>query len=86
MLRPSPDWFVGIDSLPLRGDDLWVLPQAPLSLPPWDAGIDDGTSYTSAADPLMPTVGITTARGPPFSENATDGAAVLGTLSVSLPE
>ena len=45
-LIPSPDWFVGLDSIELcRGGD-W-LPSVAFDLGPMDAGTDQGLTFTS---------------------------------------
>ena len=55
-LIPSPDWFVGLDSLDLcRGGD-W-LDQLSVDLDPHDAGTDRGLTFTSpnwVQDPAKP--------------------------------
>lgn len=47
MVAPSPDWFVGVDGLDLREGDGWTARRV-VSLMVYDAGTDDGASYTSA--------------------------------------
>lgn len=47
MVAPSPDWFVGVDSLPLINNDGWIGSQT-ISLVVYDSGTDDGTGFTSA--------------------------------------
>lgn len=47
MIAPSPDWFVGVDSLSLLDDGDWV-PERVVELQAWDAGTDSGPNYTSA--------------------------------------
>ena len=60
MIAPSPDWFVGTDGLDLREGDGWSdRVVVPLSV--FDAGTDDGASYTAANAPLaapMPVVAV----------------------------
>lgn len=46
MVAPSPDWFVGVDSLSLREGDEWVY-QKVVPLHAWDAGTDSGSSFQS---------------------------------------
>ena len=53
MLAPSPDWFVGISSYELRAGSDWVS-SAHFELFPWDAGTDDGVSFTSANKAATP--------------------------------
>jgi len=46
MIAPSPDWFVGTQSLSLRGTNGW-LDEIEYELWPYDSGTDSGASYTS---------------------------------------
>ena len=46
MVAPSPDWFVGVDSLPLYENGAWVQERT-VTLVPWDAGTDSGSDFTS---------------------------------------
>lgn len=56
MLAPSPDWFVGVSGLDLRDVDGWEAERV-VDLFVYDAGSDDGATYTAAdadADPKQP--------------------------------
>ncbi|HZW11543.1 MAG TPA: spondin domain-containing protein [Phycisphaerales bacterium] len=53
MIAPSPDWFVGVDALPLSADGVW-LPEVVVELAPFDAGTDSGISYESPDDDTDP--------------------------------
>lgn len=59
MLAPSPDWFVGVDSLDLLLNGRWR-DDVEVTLYPWDAGTDSGVSYnspnadTQPRDPISP--------------------------------
>jgi len=46
MVAPSPDWFVGVDSLSLLDNGDWV-PERTVALLPWDAGSDDGATFVA---------------------------------------
>jgi hypothetical protein len=46
MIAPSPDWFVGVDSLSLIEDGQWVSNKT-VTLYGFDAGTDSGASYAS---------------------------------------
>jgi hypothetical protein len=47
MLGPSPDWFIGVNALPLFQDGAWrTSVQADLRV--YDAGTDDGASFNAA--------------------------------------
>jgi len=56
MIAPSPDWFVGVDTLSLREGGKWM-DELVVELPPYDAGTDNGVSYGSpdeATEPPQP--------------------------------
>lgn len=58
---PSPDWFVGVDSLDLCDGDRWK-EQVALDLYPYDAGTDSGFTFSSpnfATIPQEPVTEIT---------------------------
>ncbi|XP_015283349.1 PREDICTED: spondin-2 [Gekko japonicus] len=58
---PSPDWFVGIDSLNLCEKDHWT-EQISVELSPYDAGTDSGFTFSSpnfATIPQEPVTEIT---------------------------
>ena len=57
MLAPSPDWFTGASSVPLRNGDEWVK-RLRLPLWVWDAGTDSGSSYLSANTATQPAQSI----------------------------
>jgi len=47
MLAPSPDWFTGFQDLSLCRGGNWV-DAITITVQPWDAGTDCGTTFTSA--------------------------------------
>lgn len=58
MVAPSPDWFVGVNGLPLYDAyDGWV-DEVVIDLAPWDAGTDSGPSYNSPDADLEPQLPI----------------------------
>ena len=59
MLAPSPDWFIGIDSLDMCNSGKWRESMNVNMLPPWDAGTDDGTGFSSTNAATNPPVNIT---------------------------
>jgi hypothetical protein len=67
MVAPSPDWFVGVDSLSLveRGD--WVA-EKQATLYPWDAGTDSGVTYAAADLVTQPRGVIHRLEGHPVSQ------------------
>ena len=52
-LVPSPDWFVGVDSLNLCQDNTWV-DSISEHLQPHDGGTDNGFTFTSPNWPTQP--------------------------------
>ncbi len=53
MIAPSPDWFVGVDSLNLIEDGRWVTNKV-VALYGMDAGTDSGVSYASPDQVTVP--------------------------------
>ena len=58
MLAPSPDWFVGIDSLDMCNSGKWRESMNVTMLPPWDAGTEDGTAFSTNNAATNPHVNI----------------------------
>ena len=55
MIAPSPDWFVGVNSLSLLdANNDWIEEKTVLLDRVYDAGTDDGTTFTSADAPATP--------------------------------
>ncbi len=90
MLGPSPDWFVGLDSVPLRQNGQW-LPEVTVDLVTYDGGILDNSDlvfYGSGAageargailtDPQAPVTQITPTSGQAI------GPGPLGTITLTL--
>jgi uncharacterized repeat protein (TIGR01451 family) len=68
MIAPSPDWFAGVhgESL-LDRNGKWVASKV-VTLYPYDAGTDSGTTYTSPNNDTNPQEPISSLQGvPPFS-------------------
>jgi len=78
MVAPSPDWFVGVDGLDLFEGGVWA-DEVVVPLLAWDAGTDDGRTFTSPDDdavPARPIALITTAPLAPQGD-----ATPLGTFT-----
>lgn len=58
---PSPDWFVGVDSLNLCEAGQWK-EEMTFDLHPFDAGTDSGFTFSSPNFPTMPPENITMVR------------------------
>ena len=57
MIAPSPDWFTGVASVPLKRDGRWIETQT-LPLYAWDSGTNGATTYQAmkvAVEPFAPT-------------------------------
>jgi hypothetical protein len=68
MIAPSPDWFVGVDSLSLIEDGKWVSNKVVI-LYGHDAGTDSGASYTSPDQITVPRGIVTRFMGFPALVN-----------------
>lgn len=64
MIAPSPDWFVGVDSLSLIENSQWVSNKV-VTLYGKDAGTDSGTTYTSPDQVTVPHSVVTQFTGFP---------------------
>ncbi len=53
MIAPSPDWFVGVDSLSLRAGGQW-LERLSVDLLPYDSGTDSGAGFQSPDSDTVP--------------------------------
>ena len=66
MVAPSPDWFVGVDSLSLVESGDWAAVKT-VTLYPWDAGTDSGLSYDSPDVDTQPRQPIHLLEGDPVA-------------------
>ena len=57
MIAPSPDWFVGVDSVPLCVNDTFIA-NATYNLYPLDSGSDSGSTYTAGDADLDPKINV----------------------------
>lgn len=80
MIAPSPDWFVGVDSVRLYEDGAWVN-QKVIELYPFDAGTDSGPTYASPNAVTSPPETISRIEGDPFLNGGS--VAPLGTFTFS---
>ena len=83
MIAPSPDWFVGVDSLNLFENGSFV-DEKIVVLYAYDAGTDSGTNYTSPNVPTDPPVPIFKIEGYPFFYE--DELVPLGTFTFTKVE
>ncbi len=68
MIAPSPDWFVGVDSLNLIEDGQWVTNKV-VTLYGKDTGTDSGVSYASPDQVTVPRGVVTQFTGFPAIQN-----------------
>ncbi len=69
MIAPSPDWFVGVNSLSLRESGEWVT-RKEVDLFPYDAGTENGTEFSLSNLATDPQGVITSIRNTgKFSDN-----------------
>jgi len=68
MLAPSPDWFAGVSAINLMENGDW-LPSKTVELFVYDAGTDDGVSYTSSDADSNPKQAIMKISESPFFVN-----------------
>lgn len=78
MIAPSPDWFVGVDSLNLFENGSFV-DEKIITLYAYDAGTDSGYTYTSPDEPTNPPVPIFKIEDYPFIYD--DEIVPLGTFT-----
>ena len=79
MLAPSPDWFIGIDSVDLCDNGTWRESMNVTMLPPWDAGTDSATGFLHSNTPTSPHVDIfQITNSMPGAFNAMNPIASLG--------
>jgi len=78
MIAPSPDWFVGVHGLTLVENGEWVAEKA-VTLAPYDAGTDSGTTYRSPNADTSPREPIHRLEGPPVESGGT--VAPFGTFT-----
>lgn len=76
MIAPSPDWFVGVSGLSLLEGGNWV-ESLSVDLRPYDAGTEDGTSFSLFNAATAPREPITMLSG---SDSPFIGQPVIGNL------
>ena len=84
MLAPSPDWFVGTESLDLRDGDGWA-EEVSVALTVWDAGTDSGADYTSPNADTDPAEPIALIQDAPFVVGGTLTPVGTMTFARSVP-
>lgn len=78
MIAPSPDWMIGLNSFDLRPGGNWITGTTTIDLFPYDAGTEDGSSYSISNPATVPQVNITSLINvSPFN------AEKIGTLTIT---
>jgi hypothetical protein len=81
MIAPSPDWFIGINSINLLDDNSNWKTSIDLDLYAYDSGTDNGTNYTSVNAITNPFQNIKSLKSiAPFNDKK------IGTLTITLTE
>lgn len=78
MVAPSPDWFVGVSGLSLLVNGQWA-DEIIVTLFPWDAGTDSGTTYEAENQKTVPHQPIHRLLGFPVAVNG--NVAPFGTMT-----
>jgi len=65
MIAPSPDWFTGVASVPLKRDGRWIDAET-LPLYAWDSGTNNAMTYQAAKIMVDPFVATGVSRSPIF--------------------
>lgn len=82
MVAPSPDWFVGVMDLDLRDGAGWKS-RVEAELHVYDAGTDDGATYTAPNADTVPRGLIAPLAEPPFQTNGRMGTFVFELLATT---
>lgn len=80
MIAPSPDWFVGVSGVNLYDNNEWI-DRLVIPLLPYDAGTDDGTTYSAENRPALVPQPISKIQTPAFVYNGE--VKPLGTFTVT---
>jgi len=78
MLAPSPDWFIAVSNIDLFGNDGWVTSKT-ITVNIYDAGTDNGATFSSPDDPTIPRVPIFEITTPSLAVN--NVVAPLGSIT-----
>jgi len=83
MLAPSPDWFIGVNSLQMIDENGDFRPLITIDLNLYDSGTDGGTRYTSA-DADIPRSPIDLVNSFPLDSDFQGGQPFVGQLTLEL--
>lgn len=82
MIAPSPDWFIGVHDLDLRENGLWRQ-NFSVDLLPYDAGTQDGDSFTNIGGDTSPREPISLITSNPLPDGVRLGTFVFERLSTA---
>ncbi len=82
MMAPSPDWFIGVNGLPLIDQNGDFVSSITIDARLYDSGTDSGTRYTSADEDTSPRSPISLVSSFPPESDFMDGAPFAGQLVV----
>ncbi|KZN47227.1 spondin domain-containing protein [Pseudoalteromonas luteoviolacea] len=90
MVAPSPDWFIGINSLSLFNDSQWLNEQT-IQLKVYDAGSDSGVTFSAANQATEPQGTITLLNSARSDTDFAEGvhfqsADTIGFITIKLME
>ena len=83
MIAPSPDWFIGVQNLNLFENNAWVETKT-IDLRLYDAGTDDGETYTAPNADTNPKEPISRLTSPNNETSFMNGEPFIGTFTFSL--
>ncbi len=83
MLAPSPDWFIGVNSLQMLDENGDFRPSVTVDLSLYDSGTDGGTRFTSA-DEDIPRSPIDLVNSFPLDSDFQGGQPAVGQLTLEL--
>ncbi len=75
MIAPSPDWFIGVHDLDLKPEGVW-LDELTIELFPYDAGTQEGVTFTPPGPNTSPRAPISRITTSPFANNVRLGRFV----------
>jgi len=87
MIAPSPDWFVGANSISLLDTNGDWIPEITMDLFPYDAGTEEGTGYSLDNPATTPLENITNITGMYTFNNQKMGTLIISSPTIlSVPE
>ncbi len=82
MMAPSPDWFIGVNGVPLIDQNGDFVQSIAVDLPLYDSGTDGGMRFTSADEDTSPRSPISLVNSFPFDTDFVEGEPYAGQLII----